>query len=153
MLPLNQKIFFKYHQENFLLNNNNKKKLTGFKPKQKYTSLVSISVLTSAHRTLNSSKGVIFELNLQCVPKSEILENVKDQNIINLCRITITKNDNKIPPNHIIFTINSTKLPWSIKWLYLKCAISSYSSNPLHCFEWQYFNHSKTSCTGNLTCG
>ena len=58
---------------------------------KKCTSLANIPVTISIHRSLNSSKGVISEPDLQHVPESEILENLKDQGVTNVHRITITK--------------------------------------------------------------
>ena len=56
----------------------------------------------TVHRTFNSCRGVISEPDFQFVPEGEILENLKDQNITNVCRITINKNDNKLPARHLI---------------------------------------------------
>ena len=50
---------------------------------------------TSAHRTLNSNKGVISDPDLQYVPESEILENLKDQGVTTVQVISITKNNKK----------------------------------------------------------
>ena len=120
---------------------------------KKCTSLGNIPVTISAHRTLNSSKGVISEPDLIYVPESEILENLKDQGVTAVHRISITKNNNKIPTQHIILTISTPKLPKSIKAGYLECSIRPYIPNPLRCFNCQRFGHSKTSCRGKLTCG
>ena len=78
---------------------------------------------------------------------------LKDQGVTDVHRITITKNDNKIPTRHIILTISSPKLPRSIKAGYLECSVRPYIPNPLCCFKCQQFGHSKMSCRGNLTCG
>ena len=42
------------------------------------------------------------ELDLRYVPEGEILENLKDQNVTDVRRITINKNDNKLPARHLI---------------------------------------------------
>ena len=113
----------------------------------------NIPVTISSHRTFNSCKGLISEPDFQYVPEPEILENLKDQGVTDVHRITITRNDNKIPTKHIILTINSPKLPQSIKAGYLQCSIRPYIPNPLRCFKCQRFGHSKISCRGTLTCG
>ena len=87
------------------------------------------------HRTLNSCRGVISELDLQYVPEGEILENLKDQNVTNVHRITINKNNTKIPTKHLILTFNSPKFPKSIRAGYLNCNVRAYIPNPLHCFK------------------
>ena len=120
---------------------------------KKCTSLANIPVSVSTHRSLNSSKGVISESDLLYVSEAEILENMKEQGVSDVHRIMITKNNNKIPTKHIILTINSPKLPQSVKAGYLECSVRPYIPNPLRCFNCQRFGHSKTSCRGTLTCG
>ena len=48
----------------------------------KCTLLANIPVTVSAHRSLNSCHGVISESDLQYVPETELLENLKDQKVI-----------------------------------------------------------------------
>ena len=57
---------------------------------KKCTSLANIAVTISTHRSLNSRKGVISEPDLQYVPESEILDNLKDQGVTDIHRIKIT---------------------------------------------------------------
>ena len=68
-------------------------------------------VTVSAQRSLNSSKGVISEPDLQYVPETELLYNLKNQGVTDVHRVTITKSNNKIPTKDITFTINSSELP------------------------------------------
>ena len=56
--------------------------------------------IVTVHRTLNSCRGVISEPELQYVPEAEILDNLKDQNIIDVRRVSVYKNDNRIPTRH-----------------------------------------------------
>ena len=81
---------------------------------KKRTLLGNIAIAISPHKTLNS-KGVISEPDLQYVPESEIHENLKDQGVTSVHRISITKNNVKIPMKHVILTISTPKLPKSIK--------------------------------------
>ena len=41
-------------------------------------------------------------MGLQYVPEGEILENSKEKNVTDVRRITINKNDNKLPARHLI---------------------------------------------------
>ena len=66
---------------------------------KKCTLLSNISVTISSHRTLNSSKGIISVPDLQYVPESEILENLKVQGVTDVHRISITKTIIKYLPN------------------------------------------------------
>ena len=51
--------------------------------------LANIPITVTAHRTLNSCRGVISDPDLQYVPEEEILENFKDRNITDVWQITI----------------------------------------------------------------
>ena len=78
---------------------------------------------------------------------------MKDQNVTNVYRIVITKENKKIATKHLILTFASTKLPKEIKAGYLQCPVRPYIPNPLRCFKCQRFGHSKSACRGKLTCG
>lgn len=119
---------------------------------EKLTNFGNIPVHVSPHRTLNSSRGVISEQDLLFVTESEILENLRDQNIINVSRINIRKDNKIIPTKHIILTFDTPNLPQSIKAGYLNCPVRPYIPNPLWCFQCQRFGHSKASCRGAITC-
>lgn len=127
---------------------------------KKCTHFANITISVSQHRTLNTSRGVISEPDLLHNTEDEILENLKEQNVIAARRIKIFLRDDKIPANqvqiptkHIILTFNTPSLPKSIKSGYLSCSVRPYIPNPLRCFKCQHFEHSKISCRGNMTCG
>ncbi|GFW25901.1 RNA-directed DNA polymerase from mobile element jockey [Trichonephila clavipes] len=109
-------------------------------------------VTVSPHKTLNSCRGVISEPDLLSTPDAEILEGFSDQGVIQVRRITIKRDSNIIPTKHIILTFNKPKLPTTVKAGYLNCKIRPYIPNPLRCFKCQRFDHSQTSCRGQLTC-
>ena len=117
--------------------------------KKKITLLANIPVRVSAHRTLNSCRGFISESYLQYVPETKILENLKGQNVTDVLRIAMHKNNTKVPTRQLILTINSPKLPQSIKTGYPQCANRPYIPNPLSFLKCQRFGYSKTSCRGN----
>ena len=119
---------------------------------KKLSQLANIPIIVSAHKTLNSCRGVISETDLQYISDEEILENLKDQNVTNVQRIVISKENKKINTKHLILTFASTNLPKTIKAGYLQCSVRPYIPNPLRCFKCQRFGHSKTSCRGTLTC-
>ncbi|GFW90111.1 uncharacterized protein TNCV_1789331 [Trichonephila clavipes] len=110
------------------------------------------SVTISPHISLNTSRGVISELNLLSTPESEILEGFSDQGVIHVRRITTKKDVTIIPTKHLILNFNSSNLSTTIKAGYLNCKILPYIPNPLSCFKCQRFGHSETSCRGQLTC-
>jgi hypothetical protein len=112
----------------------------------------SFSVQISPHASLNSSKGVISESDLLYSSEEEILENLNDQGVVAVRRITIRRDGKIINTKHIILTFNSPKLPSHITAAYLRCPVRPYIPNPLRCFQCQRFGHSKFSCRGSVTC-
>jgi len=119
---------------------------------QKMSKLGYYDVTVSLHNSLNSSRGVISESDLLFSPDEEIIENLKDQNVINARRIIIKRDGKSIPTKHVILTFNSPKTPSYVTAGYLKCSVRPYIPNPLRCFQCQRFGHSKNSCRGTLTC-
>jgi hypothetical protein len=115
-------------------------------------SLGNLAVVVSAHRTLNFSKGVISEPDLQYISESEILENLKDQLVCAVRKITIRRDGKVSPTKHTILTFSSPTLPPHINAGYLRCPVRPYVPNPLRCFKCQRFGHSKFSCRGSTTC-
>lgn len=80
------------------------------------------------------------------------MENLQDQGVVAVRRITIFRECKKLPTKHIILTFNTPDLPTSIKAAYLKCSIRPFIPNPLRCYKCQRFGHSKDSCRGSVTC-
>lgn len=113
---------------------------------------VDITVNVSPHRSLNTSRGVISEIDLLNVSDEEIREELADQNVIDSRRITIRKGLEIVKTKHIILTFNTPKLPIAIHAGYLNCPVRPYIPNPLRCFNCQRFGHSQTSCRGSATC-
>ncbi|XP_035229775.1 uncharacterized protein LOC118201735 [Stegodyphus dumicola] len=104
------------------------------------------------HNTLNSSRGVISEIDLLSVSEEEFVKELADENVCGAHRIKIRKGRQLILTKHVILTVKSPNLPKSIKAGYLNCSVRPYLQNPMHCFQCQHFGHGKTSCRGSLTC-
>lgn len=115
-------------------------------------SLASIEISVTPHKALNSSRGVISETDLQHVSEKEILENLSEQGVIDVKRISIKRGNELIATKHIILTFNTPDIPPHVIAGYLRCALRPYIPNPLRCFKCQRFGHSKTSCRGREAC-
>ena len=118
----------------------------------KCSTIGSFSVSVEPHKTLNTCRGVISATDLIHSTKEELLDNLKSQNVVDVRRITVRKNDQIIPTKHIILTFNSPTLPNRVKAAYLSCPVRPYIPNPLRCFQCQRYGHAKTSCRGSVTC-
>ncbi|GBL75199.1 hypothetical protein AVEN_194438-1 [Araneus ventricosus] len=113
----------------------------------KLKALESFPVSVSAHRTLNSSKGVITCGELLNELIDEICKELQSEGVI-----FIRRDGNLLPTKHLILTFNSPRLPESIKAGYIKLSVKPFIPNPLRCFKCQRFGHSQATCRGSPAC-
>ncbi|XP_035216654.1 uncharacterized protein LOC118190073 [Stegodyphus dumicola] len=116
----------------------------------KPTKLGQANVEVKPHITLNSSRGVVYHIDL--VSEEEFVKELADQNVCGARRIKIRKDGQFIPTKHVILTLKSPNLTKNIKAGYLNSSVRPYIPNPMRCFQCQRFGHGKTSCRGSLTC-
>ncbi|XP_064464703.1 uncharacterized protein LOC135376022 [Ornithodoros turicata] len=109
-------------------------------------------ISASLHKTLNTSRGVIAVSELIDVPVEEILLNLKDQDVIDVRKIKIRKNNEYITTRNIILTFDRPTLPQKLKVGYLSAEVRPYIPNPLRCFRCNRFGHAADSCRGSACC-
>ncbi|GFV72324.1 uncharacterized protein TNCV_637861 [Trichonephila clavipes] len=114
--------------------------------------LAHFNIQVKHHATFNYSHGVISAADLYNVTEEEILENLADQKVCAVRRITIRRDGQVLKTKYLILTFATPDLPQSVKVVYLHCPIRPYIPNPLRCFQFQRFRHSKTTCRGQPTC-
>ncbi|GBL80659.1 hypothetical protein AVEN_258806-1 [Araneus ventricosus] len=112
----------------------------------------TIPATVNPHAILNSSKGVISCGELLNESVEKITEELSNQGVTHVRRITIRRDGQLLNTKHLILTFDSVKLPEHIKAGYMRFSVRTYIPNPLRCFKCQRFGHSKTSCRGTLTC-
>lgn len=119
------------------------------------TKFYGIRVKVYPHKLLNSSKGVVRSAELSLCTLEEIRNNnsIKKQNIIDIKRISIKKNDRIIDTNTYIMTFDAPEPPQEIKIGYTISKVETYIPNPLRCFNCQRYGHGKNQCTRKLVCG
>ncbi|XP_037515053.1 uncharacterized protein LOC119391444 [Rhipicephalus sanguineus] len=109
-------------------------------------------VTVSAHRSMNTARGVVSDSDLIYLSEAELLEGWKGQNVTNVQRIVIRRENKEIPTKHLILTFNSSDLPQTIETGYTKTPVRPYIPNPRRCFQCQRFGHGSRSCRGRPTC-
>ncbi|GBN02574.1 hypothetical protein AVEN_89536-1 [Araneus ventricosus] len=109
----------------------------------------NMKVKASPHHTLNYSKGFISESEFQRDPEEDLLDCLKNQNVITVKRITIKRNGQIFPTKHLILTFNNPTLPKSVKIAYINCPVKPYIPDPILCFKCQKFGHTITACRSN----
>ncbi|XP_023224944.1 uncharacterized protein LOC111625912 [Centruroides sculpturatus] len=114
--------------------------------------LGDMGVSVTPHGSLNSSRGVISEIDLISEDESDIQIGLSDQGVTAVRRILIRRDGKLISTKHLILTFNKPTLPSFITAGYLRCPVRPYVPNPLRCFKCQRFGHSQTSCRGKSVC-
>ncbi|XP_067134151.1 uncharacterized protein [Centruroides vittatus] len=118
----------------------------------KMTSLGDITVTITPHASLNSSRGVISEIDLMSEDESDIQIGLADQGVIAVRCIFICRDGKLIRTKHLILFFGKPTLPSFVTAGYLRCPVRPYIPNPLRCFKCQQFGHSQTSCRGKNIC-
>jgi hypothetical protein len=113
---------------------------------------VNIPINVSAHKTLNTKKGVVRSRDLLDCDEAEIVENLRHQGVTEAKRIIITRNGAKVRTGTLILTFALPSLPSHIKCGYLNIPVDLYIPNPLRCFKCQQFGHHRANCKRDAAC-
>ena len=118
----------------------------------KVVSFANNPVKVSPHKTLNSCRGVVRCPELRDCDDEEILEELADQHVTDVHRVTINQNGVKRPTNTLFLTFNTPKLPQDLQVGYLRVKIAPYIPNPIRCFKCQKFGHFRSNCQRSECC-
>ncbi len=117
-------------------------------------SFIGIPVSVSAHRTLNTSKGIVRDRERLFADMLEldIVSEMKEQGVLYVKRFTIRKNNEVQQTNTYLFSFSTPTAPTSIKAGYCNIKVETYIPNPLRCFKCQKFGHGVNTCTLSVVC-
>ncbi|XP_055909036.1 uncharacterized protein LOC129943813 [Eupeodes corollae] len=102
------------------------------------------------HANLNHSKGIAYAPCLINVTETEIVSELKAQNITDVYKFTkINPEGKRVPTGLMIFTFDMFKIPSTIEIGWYKTKVSEYVSNPMQC---QLLGHTKKWCKKPATC-
>ena len=104
------------------------------------------------HKTLNSSQGVIRCRDLADMSEVEIRDELKDQGVVGVNRVTLKKEGKVIPTNTLFLTFGSPELPKEITVGYLKVKVALFVPNPMRCFNCNKFGHTSQRCKVAAKC-
>ena len=96
------------------MNNNN----------NKTTRFVDRPVRVSIHKALNSSRGVIRCHELSGMTEMEIRTELQEQGVVEVHKVTVKKDAEKVPTNTLFLTFNTPDLPKEITVGYLKVKVA-----------------------------
>ena len=111
-----------------------------------------IPVKVSIDKTLNSSRGVIRCRDLADMSEVEIRDELKDQGVVGVNRVTLKKEGKVIPTNTLFLTFGSPELPKEITVGYLKVKVALFVPNPMRCFNCNKFGHTSQRCKVAAKC-
>ena len=109
-------------------------------------------VTVSIHKTLNSSRAVIRCRDLADMSEVEIQDELKDQGVVGVNRVTLKKEGKVIPTNTLFLTFGSPELLKEITVGYLKVKVALFVPNPMCCFNCNKFGHTSQHCKVAVKC-
>ena len=109
-------------------------------------------IKVSVHKGLNTSKGVLRCADLQGCPEQEIQKELESQGVLEVKRVHVTKDGQRVPTNTLFLTFAMASLPESVKVGYIKAKVSPFVPSPLRCFRCQKFGHTSTNCSAKEVC-
>lgn len=112
------------------------------------------SVQITEHPTLNSTRCVVSCRDVIDVTETVLLEELKEQGVKEVRRITRRIGNERENTPSIILTCRGTNRPDHIDFGYIRCRTRPFYPSPMQCFNCWCFGHTKLRCKSNAaTCG
>jgi hypothetical protein len=109
-------------------------------------------IRVSAHRSLNSSRGVIRCRDLRDCSDEEVLEALRSQAVIGIKHVQAKKDGKLEPTNTFILNFSTPAPPKFVRAAYMRIPVEIYVPNPLRCFNCQKYGHGKSTCNRRAVC-
>ena len=115
----------------------------------------NIKVVVSKPVNLNTCKGVITCRDLRDMAEADIVECMKDQDVVGAKIITrLDENKQRVRTNSVILSFAKAKVPEKINVGYERISVRQYVPLPMRCFKCQKFGHGSMRCKSIKTiCG
>lgn len=112
------------------------------------------AVNVTEHPTLNSIRCVVSCRDVMDMPDGELLEELKEQGVKDIRRITRRNGQARENTPAIVLTCRGTNRPEAIDFGYIRCRTRPYYPSPMQCFNCWLFGHTKMRCQAKTaTCG
>ena len=95
---------------------------------------------------LNSPHGVIRCHELSGMTEGEIMTELQEQGVVEVHRVTVKRDTEKVPTNTLFLTFNTPEMPMEITVSYLKVKVALFVLNPMQCFSCNKFGHTSQCC-------
>ena len=116
------------------------------------TNLANIPVSVSAHKSLNSVKGVIRDYEVIISEEEEMLRELSAQGVTEVRKIRVRRDGVLSSTATAIVTFGLTTLPSHLTFAYKRIPVDLYIPNPLRCYTCQRYGHHKTTCRKGNVC-
>ena len=111
-----------------------------------------IPVRVSAHRSLNSCKGVVRSFDLATMDPNEIVAELSSSGVTEARVITQMRNgERKITPV-VVLSFLGGSVPQAIRAGYINLKVSPYIPNPMKCIKCHRFGHTERTCSRSELC-
>lgn len=104
------------------------------------------------HPTLNISRCVVSCREVIDLTEEELLNELAEQGIKNVRRITRLEGKNRINTPTLILTINGTEFPKYVMFGPLRIPTRTYYPAPMICYQCCSYGHTTKNCTSNKIC-
>ena len=118
------------------------------------TKLGDYTVKTVKNTRLSTSRGLIFSSHFKYLTKEEILEELEEERVINVFKITNYYNQKETETGKVVLTFDVPVRPEKIKlkMLRLSLNVEEYIPKPRRCTNCQSFAHVKKYCSAPAVC-
>ena len=113
---------------------------------------IRIPIAVSAHRTKNTSRGVIYCVDLEDISDEDITDGLSAFGVVSARRIKTRKNGVLVPTHSVILTFDQLDLPREVPIGYIKVKVRQYIPSPMRCFRCLRFGHTQVYCKNRTTC-
>ena len=118
----------------------------------KTTPFVDRPTRVSIQKALNSSRGIIRCRELPGVTETEIKTELQEQGVVEVHRVTVKRDIEKVPTNTLFLTFNTPDLLKEITVGCLKVKVALFVPNPMRCFNCNKFGHTSQRCKVAAKC-
>ena len=109
-------------------------------------------VRVSIHKALNSSRGVICCRELFGMTEEEIKTELQEHGVVEVHRVMVKRDTEKIPTNTLFLTFNTPELPKEITVGYQKVKVALFVPNPMRFFNCNKSGHTNQRCKVATKC-
>ena len=113
---------------------------------------LNVKIKVTPHKTLNSSRGVIYCPRLNVCDDEEMKTELRSQGVIHIKCITRKTPEGVVKSGSYILTFNFPKLPDQIIAGYIRIHVEPFIPNPLRCYNCQRYGHGASRCKHAKVC-